>query len=202
MIAALFIDPRGPYASRCDVDAWDENRDARSYRGPYPVVAHPPCEAWSRLAPLREARYGYPRGIDGGCFASALQSVFRYGGVLEHPAWSEAWPAHGLVRPNFGEWLECERLIDGSNYWVTEVWQVDYGHRARKRTWLLYVGSVPPAKMRWQRKQHSASVSGLRNRSRRPTSEFNRVWSTEAKRTPPEFAHELIQLANNCRGAK
>lgn len=194
-IAALFVDPSGPYFDRKGIDPWDEKRDARSYRGPFPVIAHPPCEAWSRLAPLRESRYGYPCGIDGGCFASALQSVFRYGGVLEHPAWSGAWPAHSLVRPNFGEWIECERLLDGTPYWVTEVWQVDYGHRARKRTWLLYVGSRPPMQMRWLRRQHTACVSGLRNRSNRPTSEHNRVWGPEARRTPPAFADALIRLA-------
>ncbi len=33
MIAALFVDRKGPYWGRPDVDAWDLERDAREYDG-------------------------------------------------------------------------------------------------------------------------------------------------------------------------
>lgn len=89
-IAALFVDRAGIYASVPGVDTWDESRDARLYAGPHPVVAHPPCTRWCRLAGLVEARWGYKRGDDGGCFASALASVRKWGGVLEHPAYSDS----------------------------------------------------------------------------------------------------------------
>jgi hypothetical protein len=61
VIAALYVDPRGAYAGLPDVDLWDEARDARSYRGPHAVVAHPPCSRWCRLAGLVEARWGHRR---------------------------------------------------------------------------------------------------------------------------------------------
>jgi len=48
-IAALFIDERGPYVGLPNVDAWGKTRDARLYRGPWPVVAHPPCERWGAM---------------------------------------------------------------------------------------------------------------------------------------------------------
>lgn len=195
LVAALFCDPKGPYFGRPDVDAWDESRDARNYRGPLPAVAHPPCESWSKMAPLREIRYGLPRGIDGGCFASALQSVRHWGGVLEHPAESTAWAEYQLCHPEFGKWLPVHRTSKVI-HWVTEVWQVDYGHRARKRTWLMYVGPAEPPPMRWVRCKHVACVSGSANRCNRPTGNGNRVWSTEAKRTPIDFAEALIALAS------
>jgi hypothetical protein len=200
-IGALFVDPKGPYVNRRNIDAWDESRDARNYRGPYPVVAHPPCEAWGKPAGLREWRYGYPVGIDGGCFASALQSVFRWGGVIEHPAESKAWSEHQLCEPTFGQWLHVFGGKSRPEYWVTCVWQVDYGHRARKRTWLLYVGKNPPAPMRWLRQKHSACVTYSTNRCARPTSNGNRLRSVEAKRTPIAFADAIIELARNCGGA-
>jgi hypothetical protein len=97
-IAALFVAPYGPYFDRDGIDAWDESRDARTYAGDLPVVAHPPCQLWVNMAAVNWKRYGrqlpawYPGGSDGGCFASALRSVSRCGGVLEHPASSHAWP--------------------------------------------------------------------------------------------------------------
>ena len=42
MISALYVRTNGPYFGLPDVDPWDEARDARLYRGPRPVVAHPP----------------------------------------------------------------------------------------------------------------------------------------------------------------
>ena len=50
-VAALFVQPDGCYAGLPEVDAWPEQRDARKYRGPWPVVAHPPCQLWGAFAP-------------------------------------------------------------------------------------------------------------------------------------------------------
>lgn len=58
MIAALYIDERGPYVGLPGVDAWGISRDARLYEGPWPVVAHPPCARWCRLAKLVESQGG------------------------------------------------------------------------------------------------------------------------------------------------
>lgn len=46
MIAALYVETDGAYFGLPNIDAWDEPRDARKYAGPYPVVAHPPCQKW------------------------------------------------------------------------------------------------------------------------------------------------------------
>ena len=146
MIAALFVQRGGCYFGLPDVDPWDEARDARLYAGPHPVIAHPPCARWGRLAGHAHSRGAPAPGEDGGCFASALASVRKWGGVLEHPAWSAAWPAHGLPRPPAFGWA---RDLDGS--WSCEVSQGYYGHRADKLTWLYYVGELPPTPLRWGR---------------------------------------------------
>jgi hypothetical protein len=139
-VAALFVETGGAYFGLPNVDPWDETRDARGYSGPHPVVAHPPCARWCQLAGLVEARWGHKRGEDGGCFSAALAAVRRWGGVLEHPAFSAAWPAFMLPAPRArGGWV---RGICGG--WVCHVEQGNYGHPARKATWLYAYGTVLP----------------------------------------------------------
>ena len=100
LVAALYVDPRGVYAGMDGVELWTESRDARTYDGPNPVVAHPPCSRWCRLAGLVEARWGHKRGEDGACCESALAAVRCFGGVLEHPAYTDAWIRYELPKPD------------------------------------------------------------------------------------------------------
>lgn len=146
MIAALYVEPSGIYADIPGVECWDEARDARRYAGPWPVVAHPPCERWGRFW------HGSPRkphqfelGADGGCFTAALAAVRRWGGVLEHPADSLAWAHHGLIAPpRGGGWV----VADWQGGWTCYVEQGFYGHAARKATWLYACGVELPS-LRW-----------------------------------------------------
>ena len=46
IIAALYVESGGSYYGLDGVDPWDETRDARQYAGPWPAVAHPPCQRW------------------------------------------------------------------------------------------------------------------------------------------------------------
>ena len=140
-IAALFVDRRGPYWGRPDIDAWDEERDARRYDGGLPIVAHPPCERWGRYwGGGPSAKVKRVLGDDAGCFASALASVRRCGGVLEHPEASHAFKRFRLlVPPKSGGW---QHVPDVGYTCCVE--QGHYGHPARKATWLYYVGPRPP----------------------------------------------------------
>lgn len=143
MIAALFVETNGCYFGVTGVDPWDIERDARKYTGPYPVVAHPPCQRWGKLwagSPSYIARTGIrkTKGDDGGCFASALDSVRKYGGILEHPWGSQAWAHFGLNKPSrSGGWIAADML----GGWTCCVEQGRYGHYARKPT-LLYAFGV------------------------------------------------------------
>ena len=191
MIAALYVDPTGPYAGRPGVDAWAlPTRDARTYAGPYPVVAHPPCAAWGRYAkPTPESTARGPlRGDDGGCFRAALASVLAFGGVLEHPADSYAWRAFGLATPAPMGWTPDPTR---PNVWTCRVEQGHYGHAARKPTWLLYSGRTPPPALVW----------GPAPDVQRPWSGRRGVLECMSKRqrrlTPEPFAALLVSLARH-----
>ena len=193
IIAALYVQRGGVYYGLPGVDPWDETRDARSYAGPHPVVAHPPCARWCRLAGLVEARWGHARGDDGGCFAAALASVRRWGGVLEHPAYSDAFRAFALPRPNpAGGWTQG--LCGGFS---AHVEQGRYGHRAKKATWLYAFGVTRLPELRWGSVpdgSSSALVSWCGNHIAsgevRP-----RLSSKEASRSPVEFRDALVDTA-------
>lgn len=173
-VAALYVRTRGPYAYIPGVELWDQARDARLYPGPHPVIAHPPCERWGT--------YWYRDGSkapgnDQGCFRAALQSVKRFGGGLEHPRGSLAWARFHLLKPTRGRWT----YDLWSQGWVTEVDQVNYGHRALKRTWLFYVGPREPQDLLW------ASTNP-------PRLEVELMDKKERELTPIAFARALVQL--------
>lgn len=201
MVAALFVSPSGPYTGLPDVDCWTVDRDARSYSGPYPVVAHPPCERWGRYwfgGP--SARVRRVKGDDGGCFATALASVRRWGGVLEHPAASSAWKAFGLITPpRSGGWV----VADWLGGWTCCVDQGYYGHRAQKATWLYSHGVDLPMliwgkssnKIRFEDGYHSAEE---RRRVIR-TGVCQRLSRRERAETPIPFRDLLLNISRTCR---
>lgn len=199
-IAALYVYADGPYASVPDCDVWDEARDARNYDGPHPVVAHPPCSRWCRLAGLVEARWGHKRGDDGGCFEHALSCVRRFGGVLEHPAYSDAWARFDLPRPSrSGGW---QRGTCGG--WSCHVEQGRYGHVAKKATW-LYAFGVDLPELRWGSDPDSASkalVSWCGNKVSSGMEGRPRVGKKRASVTPPAFLDVLVSMARSARPAE
>lgn len=193
VVAALFVARDGPYAGVANVDAWDASRDARTYAGPYPVVAHPPCDRWCQMAPVNQARYGHRVGDDGGCFASALDSVRRWGGVLEHPALTLAWRAFGLPRPRAaGGW---SRTFCGG--WVAHVEQRHYGHRARKATWLYVFGLTPPILIWGPGAPPDAWISADRPRAELARRGIAQLGKREAKATPLPFRDLLLGIARS-----
>lgn len=209
MIAALYVDPKGAYAGLPGVDLWDETRDARLYRGPWPVVAHPPCQRWGKLwagQPLWIKRTGQRKvkGDDGGCFAAALAAVRRWGGVLEHPWQSHAWTHFGLnVPPRTGGWV----VADFMGGWTCCVEQGRYGHYARKPT-LLYAFGVDLPDLDWgigEPRLDPAVVErmGLK-RAKRLGEVGARGGGTDSKPrigTPEPFRDLLISMARTARRA-
>lgn len=205
MIAALFVRTDGPYAGRPDVDLWPEARDARLYAGPWPVVAHPPCQRWGRYwfgGPSCKVRK--VKGDDGGCFKAALEAVRMYGGVLEHPEASAAWATFGLnAPPRGGGWVNAD-LLGG---WTCCVEQGAYGHPGRKATWLYAVGVDLPT-LTWRsegthrrldegfhsaEERRNARKAAIRGATERLS---KRLSKRQRELTPPAFADLLIHLAH------
>jgi hypothetical protein len=199
-VAALYVQKGGSYWNLLGVDAWDQERDARQYNGPWPVVAHPPCERWgafwSGAFGTTEKRFAL--GDDGGCFASALASVRAWGGVLEHPNRTRAYAAFGLAMPPAeGGWVRADE-----HGWCCQVEQGNYGHEARKPTWLYSVGcdlpaliwgaSAPPIPQhrseRWRARAAKDGVCVLLSKKQRA-------------HTPAPFRDLLIGMARSVRRA-
>ena len=196
-VAALFVMPDGPYAGLPGVEVWDKARDARLYAGPWRVVAHPPCERWGRYwfgGP--SARVRRVKGDDSGCFASALASVRKWGGVLEHPAASSAWEAFGLCAPSrAGGWVNAD--FEGG--WTCCIDQEFYGHRAQKATW-LYACGVPLPSLRWGKgysriRLEDGFHSAEERRRMVRTGVCQRLSHRERAETPIPFRDLLISIA-------
>jgi hypothetical protein len=200
-VAALFVDARGCYAGLEGVDLWDQKRDARLYAGPWPVVAHPPCERWGRYwhgGP--SARVPRVKGDDGGCFAAALKAVRQFGGVIEHPAASYAWKCFGLPIPTRGgAW---HRGVCGG--WSCHIEQGAYGHKARKATWLYAYGCDLP-RLQWGRapgdflRLAEGYHSAEERRRAIKTGIVQRLSKKQRAATPPEFRDLLLGIARSAR---
>lgn len=135
-------------------------------------------------------------GDDCGCFASALASVRRFGGVLEHPADSHAWAAHGLNKPpRSGGWVSSG---DGIGYSCC-VEQGAYGHRARKRTW-LYSAHTSIFTLCWIADRDFGPPPGLSAEARRraiKTGICQRMSKKQRAATPIPFRDLLLSIARS-----
>lgn len=188
VVAALYVERGGPYFTMPDVDPWDLERDARLYAGPHPVVAHPPCGPWGEL------RHLY-KGDEHDCAALALASVRAHGGVMEHPHRSKFWGAAVVISPGDG--------IDEHGGFSIDVDQVSWGHVARKRTRLYFVGvdqmSVIASVRTGGTPTHWCSGSRNPRRSKGaggiapPGIKF--CSAQQRRRTPPQFARWLVDHA-------
>ncbi len=199
MIAALYVVKDGCYYGLPDVDPWDKERDARLYAGPWPVVAHPPCERWGRY--WGGSPTTWPRlklGDDNGCFAAALAAVRRFGGILEHPEASHAWRHFGLAIPSkAGAWINAD--LEGG--WTCCVEQGSYGHRARKATW-LYACNVELPSLKWGKpagefiRLEAGYHSAEERRKLAPAAgPRERLTTTERDATPLAFRDLLLSIA-------
>lgn len=191
-VAALYVERGGPYFNMPAVDPWDLARDARTYSGPHPVIAHPPCGPWGEL------RHLY-KGNEHDCAPLAVEQVRKWGGVLEHPHRSKLW-SHAQL-PGRGE------PLDTFGGFTVEVDQCAWGHVARKRTRLYFVG------VDRQRVESTIRIGGTPTHwvagSRKGRTGIGRggvappgikfCSAQQRRRTPPAFAAWLVDLVRQVR---
>lgn len=148
-VAILFARQDSIYKTMPGLDVYDIDRDARTYAGELPVVAHPPCRAWGALR-----HFAKPRPDERELALWAVDEVRRCGGVLEHPAASRLWPEKGLPDPGRHD------SFGGFTLPIDQDW---FGHRAEKRTRLYIVGceprDVPPIPIKLEEPTHVIAMS-------------------------------------------
>jgi hypothetical protein len=193
-IAVLFARKNSIYKTFEGCDVYDIDRDALTWPGGAPVVAHPPCRAWGTLRHMAKPVAGEKE-----LAIWAIEQVRRWGGVLEHPKRSLLWPHMNLPtgqrRDAFG----------GFSMLVNQSW---WGHRAEKAT-LLYICGVEPRDIPdfhipMKRVDFTISNSGrlkdgTRRRGTSSATCLNEVTKREREATPEPFARWLVELAGRCQ---
>lgn len=118
-ITVLCTAPKSNYLRIPDLDLYDLARDAYTFAGSNPVIAHPPCAQWSRMKAFSkpDAR---SKALGGYCFEFIKQN----GGILEHPAGSSLFKYLG-VKPTLS---------------INQSW---FGFPCRKTTYLYFHGYEP-----------------------------------------------------------
>jgi hypothetical protein len=184
MTAVLFARRDSIYKTIHGCDVWDIDRDARNYSGPFPVVAHPPCRAWGNFA-----MFAKPRDGEKDLAFFAVAAVRLWGGVLEHPFGSKLWAAAGLPEPG------CFDQFGGFTVALPQFW---FGHEAEKKTRLYICGCCPDDLPLVPLVLGSAPkvIGDVRTGGiyRKEISKADR------EKTPPAFAHWLLNVASLCLG--
>jgi hypothetical protein len=193
--AVLFARTDSVYKSYPCLDVYDIDRDALTWTGGLPVIAHPPCRAWGQLRALANPRPGEKE-----LALFAVDQVRRFGGVLEHPKNSTLWPEAGLPPP--GE-------FDAYGGWTLPIFQNWFGHRAEKPTLLYIVGCAPadipdlPLAL-----GDATHVIGMQGRRRDGTRLHKgdigwrpEVTKAEREHTPAPLAAWLVDLVHRCSPA-
>jgi hypothetical protein len=185
LVTVLFTCKGSAYAALSGVETYGRERDARTWPGGTPVIAHPPCAQWGRLRKL--ARIDEEEKALG---PWAARMVRANGGVLEHPAGSTLWPAADLPAPG---------QRDSYGGFTLDVDQVIWGHKAQKRTWLYVCGcdpaQVPPMPPAGAVPTHRVTSSAKTFYHLPELSRHLR------EATPPALAQWLVTLARRCRPA-
>lgn len=176
-VAVLCTATKTAYRELAGVEVYDRLRDARTFAGGMPIVAHPPCRSWSAYCRHQAKPEPGERALAWFC----VRMLRECGGVLEQPAHSLLFEAAGLPLP--GQ-LARDGIVSIA---VMQGW---FGFPTRKPTWLALSGvtiaDLPDVPFRLLTRGTG-----------------DRIWAnlTARKRamTPAAFAAWLVEVARRSR---
>ena len=177
-VAVLCAARNSVYHALPGVEVYDAARDARTFAGGMPIIAHPPCRAWSKYT--RHQAKPEPGEAELGLWC--CEKLRECGGVLEQPTHSLLWDAAGLPVPG---------RFHGADLWSMEVWQAWWGYPTKKTTWLAFCG-VEPSDVHPQYRLHPRGGDQRR---------FELMSKNQRSATNQVFARWLVDLARKSRVA-
>jgi len=172
-VAVLCAAVRSVYFGLPGVDVYNLRRNAYSFKGGMPVIAHPPCRLWS-VRVSHQAKCSDPESERNLGFWCVTQ-VKRYGGILEQPAFSRLFMAAGLPLPG------GSISVDGFSISVYQFW---WGHQVSKPTWLFISGAD--------------SLPAIPFRLLGQETKWKNLSQTQRSATPLLFAKWLLEVARRC----
>lgn len=101
------------------INIYNKQRNAYTYNGNDFIIAHPPCQQWSKLK-----KFSKPDLKERDLGPFCLELVQKNGGILEHPHGTSLFKEMGI-----------------SNSHLTLIWQSWFGFPAKKPT-LLYTKDI------------------------------------------------------------
>lgn len=175
-IAILCAARNSVYKTLPNLDVYDIDRDARTFQGGMPVVAHPPCRHWSAFCCHQAEQFS--KDAEQALGRWCVKQVQVNGGVLEQPAHSRLWEACSLPEPG-----QDAR----PSSWSMELPQFWFGDTREKNTWLYFHGLA------------KADLPQIPFRLK-PEGGDRRIWQlmsskNQRERTPKLFAEWLVECA-------
>lgn len=178
-IAVLCAATNSIYKTLPGLEVYDIKRDARTFQGGMPVVAHPPCRGWSAYCSHQAHATEEEKQLGVWC----AEQVRQWGGVLEQPAHSRLFQAAGLPLP--GQSSPC----GGFTLDIEQAW---WGYPMKKRTWLFFAGIAQFDLAVPYRPHDSRSGEGDRRRQQRMS-------KNQRAATYPALAKWLVAAARMVR---
>ncbi|NQT13160.1 MAG: hypothetical protein HQ582_10455 [Planctomycetes bacterium] len=171
-VAILCASKQSVYHEIPGVEVYGPSRNARTFDGGMPIVAHPPCRAWSAF--MRHWAKPEPGEMELGLWCA--EQLRLWGGVLEQPAHSRLFEAAGLPLPP-------HRMGELQSIAVKQRW---WGYPTRKATWLCFCRvDVRLLKIPFE----------LRATTRGDRETYQNMSHKQRSATTPDFARWLVEAA-------
>lgn len=173
----LFAQLKSTY-KELDCDVYDVERNALTCCDQVAAIYHPPCRSWARLRGLAKFHAGEHL-----LAVWSIMRIWRYGGVLEHPAGSKLWELMKLPLPG-----SKPDIHGGFSISLDQSW---FGHKCKKNTWVyikgLDINEIPDYSLNFNVITHCISST----KSNSGLKEVSKDWR---EKTPVEFAKWLIKI--------